>query len=32
MPVRTAPAELTAGDSALRTQYLAEVLALRRIG
>ncbi len=27
-PVRTAPAELTAGDSALRTQYLAEVLAL----
>ncbi|MFI7598590.1 hypothetical protein [Actinoplanes sp. NPDC049681] len=28
MPVKTAPAELTAGDSALRTQYLAEVLAL----
>ncbi len=27
-PVRTAPAELTAGDSALRTQYLAEVLEL----
>jgi hypothetical protein len=28
MPVKTAPAELTAGDSALRTQYLAEVLEL----
>ncbi|MFI5492688.1 hypothetical protein [Actinoplanes sp. NPDC051859] len=28
MPVKTAPAALTAGDSALRTQYLAEVLAL----
>ncbi|WP_305789759.1 hypothetical protein [Symbioplanes lichenis] len=28
MPVRTAPAELTAGDSALRTQYLTEVLNL----
>ncbi|MEV6598019.1 hypothetical protein AB0M36_14225 [Actinoplanes sp. NPDC051346] len=28
MPVKTAPAELTAGDAALRTQYLAEVLAL----
>jgi hypothetical protein len=27
-PVRTAPAALIAGDSALRTQYLAEVLAL----
>jgi hypothetical protein len=27
-PVRTAPAELTVGDSALRTQYLAEVLDL----
>ena len=27
-PVKTAPAELTAGDAALRTQYLAEVLAL----
>lgn len=27
-PVRTAPAELTAGDAALRTQYLAEVLRL----
>jgi hypothetical protein len=27
-PVRTAPAELTAGDSALRTQYLTEVLEL----
>jgi hypothetical protein len=27
-PVKTAPAELTAGDSALRTQYLAEVLEL----
>ena len=27
-PVRTAPAALTAGDSALRTQYLAEVLDL----
>src|SRR5689334_3810285 len=27
-PVRTAPAALTAGDSALRTQYLAEVLEL----
>jgi len=27
-PVRTAPAELTAGDSVLRTQYLAEVLEL----
>jgi hypothetical protein len=27
-PVKTAPAELTAGDSALRTQYLAEVLDL----
>jgi hypothetical protein len=27
-PVKTAPAELTAGDSALRTRYLAEVLAL----
>ena len=27
-PVKTAPAELTAGDSALRTQYLAEVLGL----
>jgi hypothetical protein len=27
-PVKTAPAELTAGDSALRNQYLAEVLAL----
>jgi hypothetical protein len=27
-PVRTAPAELTAGDSALRTQYLTEVLGL----
>lgn len=28
MPVRTAPAQLTTGDSALRTQYLSEVLAL----
>ncbi|MFI5935604.1 hypothetical protein [Actinoplanes sp. NPDC051494] len=28
MPVKTAPAELTAGDSALRTRYLNEVLAL----
>ena len=28
MPVKTAPAALTAGDSALRTQYLTEVLAL----
>ena len=27
-PVKTAPAELTAGDAALRAQYLAEVLAL----
>ena len=27
-PVKTAPAALTAGDSALRTQYLAEVLGL----
>src|SRR3569832_2639411 len=27
-PVKTAPAELTAGDSALRAQYLAEVLDL----
>jgi hypothetical protein len=27
-PVKTAPAELTAGDSALRTQYLTEVLEL----
>jgi hypothetical protein len=27
-PVKTAPAELTAGDAALRTQYLAEVLGL----
>jgi hypothetical protein len=27
-PVRTAPAELTTGDSALRAQYLAEVLDL----
>ncbi|WP_436523786.1 hypothetical protein [Actinoplanes sp. HUAS TT8] len=27
-PVKTAPAELTAGDAALRTQYLTEVLAL----
>ncbi|MEU4215591.1 hypothetical protein [Actinoplanes sp. NPDC026623] len=27
-PVKTAPAELTVGDAALRTQYLAEVLAL----
>jgi hypothetical protein len=27
-PVKTAPAELTAGDAALRTQYLAEVLEL----
>jgi len=27
-PVRTAPAALTAGDSALRTQYLTEVLDL----
>ncbi len=27
-PVKTAPAALTAGDSALRTQYLAEVLEL----
>jgi hypothetical protein len=27
-PVKTAPAQLTAGDSALRTQYLAEVLGL----
>jgi hypothetical protein len=27
-PVRTAPAALTAGDSALRTQYLTEVLEL----
>lgn len=27
-PVKTAPAELTAGDAALRTQYLAEVLDL----
>jgi hypothetical protein len=27
-PVKTAPAALTAGDSALRTQYLAEVLDL----
>jgi hypothetical protein len=27
-PVKTAPAELTAGDSALRNQYLVEVLAL----
>ena len=27
-PVRTAPAELTAGDAALRTQYLTEVLGL----
>ena len=27
-PARTAPAELMAGDSALRTQYLAEVLDL----
>jgi hypothetical protein len=27
-PVKTAPAELTADDSALRNQYLAEVLAL----
>jgi hypothetical protein len=27
-PVKTAPAELTAGDSALRTRYLAEVLGL----
>ncbi|WP_164842256.1 hypothetical protein [Actinoplanes solisilvae] len=27
-PVRTAPAELTAGDAELRTRYLAEVLGL----
>jgi hypothetical protein len=27
-PVKTAPAELTAGDAALRTQYLTEVLEL----
>jgi hypothetical protein len=27
-PVKTAPAELTAGDAALRTQYLVEVLQL----
>ena len=27
-PVKTAPAALTAGDAALRTQYLAEVLEL----
>ena len=27
-PVKTAPAELTAGDAALRTQYLTEVLGL----
>jgi hypothetical protein len=27
-PVKTAPAELTAGDAALRTQYLTEVLDL----
>jgi hypothetical protein len=27
-PVKTAPAALTAGDAALRTQYLTEVLAL----
>jgi hypothetical protein len=27
-PVRTAPADLTAGDAALRTRYLAEVLDL----
>src|SRR3954468_7328706 len=27
-PVKTAPAELTAGDSALSAQYLAEVLEL----
>ncbi|MEV6343484.1 hypothetical protein [Actinoplanes sp. NPDC051851] len=27
-PVKTAPAELTAGDAALRTQYLEEVLGL----
>jgi hypothetical protein len=27
-PVRTAPAELTAGDAAMRTQYLNEVLGL----
>jgi hypothetical protein len=27
-PVKTAPAELTVGDAALRTQYLAEVLEL----
>ena len=27
-PVKTAPAELTAGDSALRNQYLTEVLGL----
>jgi hypothetical protein len=27
-PVKTAPTELTAGDSALRTQYLTEVLGL----
>jgi hypothetical protein len=28
VPVKTAPAELTAGDSGLRAQYLAEVLKL----